>query len=444
MEASARRWALPLLLLLLLPPPSQAPSCTPASVPEVLYNWSSQHCSDILPYRRDLPDATIGAWLDRTRGRPTPIAVAGGRRGTYLNLNYTGHDCDHVVFNVSDASPSPRSFTNNQWIFAPYVLHDDARSGSSGGSTVVALLHNEYHGWEHDATSGCNVTKKQNTGPASCSWNSISLALSTDGGRHFAHSSAPPSNLVAASPFRFEPDAPKFGFGCPSHIVRSPKDGYYYSLFQHFPANNTVDGSGKIGYKGLGSCLVRTATLQDPTSWRYYNSSGGGGGPAGSRGAFTGRFINPYTSTASLAEREAMVCPNLEGVSAFSPGCGPMIKWSSFFERFIVIGIAHGVPAEGHSSFAFALSDDLIQWEAPVAIRELDDNHTAHESSIYVTLLPPASDVLEGKTGSDNFDVVGEVAELHWVHQSARSSVVGRGELPIKRDVLRQLVRFAK
>ena len=57
----------------------------------------------------------------------------------------------------------------------------------------------------------------------------------------------------------------------------------------------------------------------------------------------------------------------------------------------------------------------------------------------------PASDVLEGKTGSDNFDVVGEIAELHWVQQSARSDgnrPKRAGELPIKRDVLRQLVRF--
>jgi hypothetical protein len=142
-----------------------------------------------------------------------------------------------------------------------------------------------------------------------------------------------------------------------------------------------------------------------------------------------------------------MVCPNLAGVAAFSPGCGPMIKWSSFYERFLVVGIAHGVPRIGHSSFAFALSDDLIVWEDPVAIRELNDNHTTHEASIYATLLPPASDVLEGKTGSDNFDVVGEIAELHWVQQSARSdgNIPKRaGELPIKRDVLRQLVRFVK
>ena len=64
-----------------------------------------------------------------------------------------------------------------------------------------------------------------------------------------------------------------------------------------------------------------------------------------------------------------------------------------------------------------------------------------------MTLLPPASDVVAGKTGSDNFDVVGETAELHWVHESARIDHDWRkvaGELPVKRDVLRQLVRFAK
>ena len=165
---------LPTLLLVARARGSAAPSCTTTSLPETLYDWSAQHCSDDLPFKRDLPDTTIGAWLDRTRGPPTPIAVAGGRRGTYLNLNYTNHDCAHVVFNVSDRSPAASSFTNNQWIFAPYV-----QRARGGAATVYALLHNEYHGWEHDDVSGCNTTTKQNAGPTSCSWNSISLAKST-------------------------------------------------------------------------------------------------------------------------------------------------------------------------------------------------------------------------------------------------------------------------
>jgi hypothetical protein len=89
----------------------------------------------------------------------------------------------------------------------------DILSASSGDATVFALLRNEYHGWEHGATStsGHNVTSRQNAGPASCSWNPIPLARSTEGGRHFAH---------AASPFPLEPDASKFGFDCPSHILK--------------------------------------------------------------------------------------------------------------------------------------------------------------------------------------------------------------------------------
>ena len=139
-----------------------------------------------------------------------------------------------------------------------------------------------------------------------------------------------------------------------------------------------------------------------------------------------------------------MVCPNLEGLAPFSPGCGPMLKWSSFYERFIAVGIAHGVPRPGESSFAFALSSDLVKWTSPAAISVLHGNHSAHDQKIYVTLLPPAAEVIAGKTGSDNFDVVGEEAELHWVHESARPAPVPKGELPVRRDVRRQMVRFAK
>ena len=55
-----------------------------------------------------------------------------------------------------------------------------------------------------------------------------------------------------------------------------------------------------------------------------------------------------------------------------------------------------------------------------MVIKVLHGNHTLHEADLYVSLLPPASEVIAGKTGSDNFDVVGEVAEMHWVHESAR------------------------
>ena len=56
------------------------------------------------------------------------------------------------------------------------ALWSDNGRHSGSSSTVIALLHNEYHGWEHDEASGCNATNKQNSGPTSCSWNSISLA----------------------------------------------------------------------------------------------------------------------------------------------------------------------------------------------------------------------------------------------------------------------------
>ena len=77
------------ILVVFVPTVSTSPSCSVVSNPEILYNWTAQHCSDNLPYQRDLPDTTIGVWLDRTRGEPVPVAIAGGRRGTYLNINYT-------------------------------------------------------------------------------------------------------------------------------------------------------------------------------------------------------------------------------------------------------------------------------------------------------------------------------------------------------------------
>jgi hypothetical protein len=106
------------------------------------------------------------------------------------------------------------------------------------------LIHHEYHGWEH--SSDC---PPPNHFP--CWFNSITKAVSTDGGDAFRDIVAPPDHLVATLPERFRVGAGTSGVFEPSNIIK--KDGYKYS----FMRIDEFDSDQKR------ICFMRTNDLSD-------------------------------------------------------------------------------------------------------------------------------------------------------------------------------------
>ena len=84
-------------------------------------------------------------------------------------------------------------------------------------------MHDEYQGHKHPGR--CPSGEYLN-----CWYNAITLAASTRRRRHVPRRAAAPGHLVAAVPYRYEPDAGPYGIFEPSNIVRNDKDGYYYAM----------------------------------------------------------------------------------------------------------------------------------------------------------------------------------------------------------------------
>ena len=131
-----------------------------------------------------------------------------------------------------------------------------------GRKDVYALVHNEYQG--HLYNSGCPSS-------SACWFNSITSAVSTNSGATFTQAAGADARWLRRSRTSSRWTGPN-GYFMPSNIVRSG-DGYFYAMFRAQPK----------GAQQLGTCLMRTRDLSDPTSWRAWNGT-----------TFSVQFHNPY------------------------------------------------------------------------------------------------------------------------------------------------------
>jgi YD repeat-containing protein len=171
-----------------------------------------------------------------------------------------------------------------------------------------------------------------------CWYNSITSATSTDAGASYSHAPAP-THLVASAPYQYVPDAGPSGLFTPSNIVSGP-GGYYYSLLQA-ESNQSQQ---------VGTCVMRTQNLADPTSWRAWDGS-----------AFSVRFINPYSEP--LEPPSAHVCQ----VVSFNEieKMNQSVTYNTYFKKYMLVGLtAKWDPVAGAwvNGIYYSLSDDLVNW----------------------------------------------------------------------------------
>jgi hypothetical protein len=355
---------------------------------EVVFDWTTDHCG--LPTDYDVPDLPVRAFRDHT-GQVQLMSshhTFPGWRMTGPDLHGVTRDCAAVM--RSHRSGDPARFDGYEWIASPYT---------PDGRTVYALVHNEFQGYRDPARCLSGDYPK-------CWYNAITLAVSTDGGRTYAHAPAP-THLVASLPYRYAPDVGPSGVFSPSSIVHDARDGYYYVMTMALtPAN--------ARQQIAGTCLLRTATPGDPTSWRAW------GGPE--RG-FTARMGSPYAGSTD-AVTCAPVSPRAIGTMHES------LKFSSYFGQFLLVGLANRRDAETKRDvwgIYYALSDDLITWSDRRLIFEARPPWVAAPGA--AALLYPS--VLDPEDTSRNFEVVGQRADLYFTRWSPESP----------RDYDRDLVR---
>lgn len=323
----------------------------------------------------DLPDTPARGFVDDL-GRTVLVAVDSTSRLSFgPSILNTTRDC-RIVWN-STASPDPSLYSTNDGFL-------DA-THSFGNGTVVALLHDEYPGMNYH---NCNATPP--TWPY-CWMVSVSLAISNDFGRTWAHASPPPSNLVAALPYPYESSHTIFGWGDTGGITPHPTDGFYYVAM-----NNRMTK----GLQSNGTCVMRSNALLDPRSWR------GWGGDA--RG-FAVPFVSAYTMPPGTEAEH--ICTVLDPFIG-SPCTVLGTTFSTYLNRFVAtMGCwADAQPGQGSPSFYWATSADFAHWEdVRVIYTPPPMAHT--QFFLYPALLDPDAP----SRGDQNYMTIGQNAVLTFV-----------------------------
>jgi hypothetical protein len=338
------------------PPPATRSLTIKTTGPvQTVFDWTTDRCEDL-----DIPDLPARAFRGADGHVQLIAAHFVNRRFTGADLDHLTHDCSVIL--PSDLNPDPAAYDDHEWIAAPYT---------PDGMTVYALIHDEYHGWEHGQ---CAVTSYDPT----CWYNAITLAVSTDGGASYVDHSPP--RLVASVPERYVPGQGPAGVFTPSNIVRNPRDGYYYTLAYVNQRNSYI-----------GNCLLRTKNLADPASWRAWSGIGT---------TFSTTFVDPYGSNPNPSQHLCTPISRQEPRD-LQPN---NLTYSTAARQWLLVGQAlQGV--------YFSLSADLITWTPPQLFypAQVTWNYKCGDPDpiAYPSLIDPAST-------DRNFGTVGSTAYLYF------------------------------
>jgi hypothetical protein len=351
----------------------------------IVFDWDHDACE-----AEDIPDAPLRAFRDY-RG------LVQGFASMYINRRFEGKSLDDLrhpcaVAMRSGLSASPATFDDREWIGGLYTLD---------GKTVHTLVHDEYQGHTHPGMCRSGMYHP-------CWYNSVTYASSKDGGRTFSHT-APPTQLVAALPYRYEPDKGPFGLFAPSNIVKGP-DGAYYAFIR----------AERYGEQPPGACLLRTSDLSNPRSWRAWDGD-----------SFSVSFANPYVGHVDPAQH---VCEPVapERIS----GMTHSLTYNTYLKRYVLAGPAAGYGRKARWGFFFSTSTDLRNWSPRQLITEVELQWTYRcgdkDPLMYPSFLDP-------KSSSRNFETVGKHAFLYYTRIHMHDC-----KQTLDRDLLRVPVEFSR
>lgn len=296
----------------------RTPAVTIAGPDEVVYDAARDGCA-----AGDWPDGDVRAFRDASgQVQVTMPSIYSNRRLVGPDLNHLRHDC--TVTLDSNQNPDPAAYDNGQWLGSVF---------SPDGTTVYGLTHMEYVGALFPGMCPFGIDSPD---AIRCWWNSITLVVSTDGGRSY-HRAPQRNGLVGALPFRYDPSGIGFegmGLNGITQIVRNPADGYYYAI-----SGDAI--APQLGVAGAGyNCLMRTKTLADPTSWRGWDGR-----------AFTRTFVDPYREPTEPPDDH--VCKPLNITNSSN---NLSLTWNTTLRRWLIVYQNIG------GGYWFTTSADLTSW----------------------------------------------------------------------------------
>jgi hypothetical protein len=381
---------------------------------EAVFDYSEDHCRAD-PFH--IPDAPVRAFRDDQERVQLILASRHTRRMLGASLDTVAVEPSCATILPSHEHQEPATYDNLEWITATYT---------SDGRTIHALLHNEYHGWEHEPE--CESER-------ACWLNSVTSAISTDGGASYGHAAAP-DHRVATFPYRYAANTGPMGYFMPSNIVE--RQGSYCALVR---ALNGPAGAPAYPAQGRGNVLLATDDLADPRAWRGWDGN-----------EFGVSFADPYREEIDPARHAPMpvsVDPPRDGHArpASAYGAGEMtesLTFNTHFGKYLLAGVSwkpdpeSGVPLWG---IYYSLSSDLIEWEERRLLA------AAHPYYLPVTdperlhaILYPA--VIDPASTDRNFGTTGRTNDLFFTVYHYRIDDDGRCVVDGKnRDLVR--LRFA-
>lgn len=305
----------------------------------------------------DIPDAPARAFRDQSGMVHLFATHYVNRASVGPSLGQVQHDCRVVYRGVGNSDPA--AFDDRAWLVAFWT---------NDGRNVAALVHNEFQGNLRPSLCPSRIYFK-------CWYNSLTEALSRDGGYGFARASPA---LVAGPPIRFDANVGHpVGYFNSSNIV--PYNGAYYAMV--FADN--------AGGQRRGVCLLRTADPTRADSWRAWDGEG-----------FGRRLGDPYHETPAQA-----------GLHSCTPVSPEHLKWhvsSLVFHprsgQFVAVMASGQAPA----AFLYSLSPDLLHWSAPQKIIDIPRDPACQSLvTAYPSLLDPASP-------ARNFETIGDRPYLYF------------------------------
>lgn len=358
--------------------------------PEPLYHYRRDACDP-----HDLPDVPARAFRD-AQGKIRLLAT------NYVHRSLVGDSfatlrksCD-VVYKPSQRG-DPSLYDDKAWIQGVYTLD---------GITIHALLSADFHEYRH--SKNCPFGSDTNR----CWYNAITAGVSTNGGLTFRTLRDPPTHYVAGPPVRYDLHAERsVGFFTTSNIVHYR--GHYYVL---------VYTGGGFAQQRRGVCVLRTATLEEPASWRAWDGAG-----------YDYAFADPYRT----GDR-----PDDPGCKPVSPNylSGPLraVLLHKPSGLFVGIMLTAGSTRETRDRRGVytTLSRDLVEWSRPqplfiaptrAEVKRLSDGRSSAEFAIdYPSLIDHASP-------GENFEFLAGDPYLYYVELP-----VANGKLTGERRLMRR------
>eukprot|EP00039_Didymoeca_costata_P022442 m.4518 g.4518 ORF g.4518 m.4518 type:complete len:406 (+) comp3004_c0_seq1:56-1273(+) len=353
--------------------------------PVTTFNTSIGRCVPLgEPLNCDNVDTPARAWVTSSGEVRLTASCRVSRLMEGNTLDSVKHSC-HVVHN-STHNADPSQYSDNEWLHAIRALDN---------STVFAILHNEYHGYEHN---NCNMNPWKK---GYCQQFALTGAISYDNGNSWEYLAPPPKHLIAAVPYKYVNNDSNlwFGFGDTGGIVKHPTTEYYYTT-----GHNRATIHNQIN----GTCLMRTNNLLDTSSWRGWNGT-----------HFGATFINPYTD----ASEDGHLCVPLEDMDNGLPRGAhhqPLVNqglvWSDYLNSFVGVfwNTGHDVTLGNGYAFLVATSKDLLTWST---MKPLYNGSNSEYQHFYPTLLDPGISL-----GYRNFDVIGKQAELYFTQAAPKGT----------------------